>query len=302
MMRVFDRHLAPVRAVAFSPIDPLVFSADESGAAFLWRSDNGEIVHTLVGAEGAIYSSAFSPNGEMLVTTGDNGAVVLWNPATGQEITRFSGHAGKVLAAAFSPDGQTLATAGDDRVVQLWNIASRTSRSPLPEFAGPVNSIAFSPNGRLLATASYDEYLACPEPGISEAKPDLPAGRLVKLWDVETGKELSLAAGHTKQVTDLAFTSDGSRLISASCDGAILTRRVDNGTLESSIRNVELEPIRAIAINSRGESILTGGDDAVLRTWQSLDDLLEQADSLNQRQPKAYRAEERRRYFSTIEP
>ncbi|MBK6431381.1 MAG: hypothetical protein IPF85_11550 [Anaerolineae bacterium] len=107
-----------------------------------------------------------------------------------------------------------------------------------------MNSVVFSPNGRLLATASYDEYLACPEPGISESKPDLPAGRLVQLWDIETGKQLPLVAGHTRQVTGLAFTSDGSHLISVSCDGTILTRSVDDGTLESSIQNIELKPIR----------------------------------------------------------
>lgn len=296
VLRTFDRHLAPVTVVTFSPDGQLVLSADEAGAVLMWRADTGEIVHKLDGHEGAVYSAVFSPHGETLVTTGDNGDVILWDPATGREIERLPGYKGKVLASAFSPDGHTLATAGDDSTVRLWDIESRTPRTQLEGFPGPVNSVVFSPNGKLLATASHDEFLACSELDESESKPTLPSANLVQLWDIETGKQLPFSAGHTRQITGLAFSADGNHLISSSCDGTMLVRNVSNGTLESSVQNTELSPIRAFAISPVELTILTGGDDKVLRTWQSLDNLLEQADSLIQRQPKRYRAEERLRY------
>ena len=69
------------------------------------------------------------------------------------------------------------------------------------------------------------------------------------------------------------------------------------------MQNTDHNPIRALAISPFGQTILTGGDDKVLRSWRNLNNLMDQADSLIQRQPKRYRAEERRRYhFPTSLP
>src|SRR5438876_1028156 len=41
---------------------------------------------------------------------------------------------------------------------------------------------------------------------------------LVKVWDVETGKELRTLRGHSDRVDGLAFTADGRYLLTASWD------------------------------------------------------------------------------------
>src|SRR5205823_1831593 len=43
----------------------------------------------------------------------------------------------------------------------------------------------------------------------------------IRLWDVATGTQLSVLAGHAATVTTLAFEPDGARLVSASGDETV---------------------------------------------------------------------------------
>src|SRR5205085_1199280 len=58
-----------------------------------------------------------------------------------------------------------------------------------------INSLAFSVDGKILATAGDDDT--------------------IKLWDVETGRQLRTLAGHKWGVRTIAFSPDGETLVSA---------------------------------------------------------------------------------------
>jgi tetratricopeptide (TPR) repeat protein len=67
--------------------------------------------------------------------------------------------------------------------------------------------MAFSPDGRRLATASYD--------------------RTVKLWDMQTGRDVFTLVGHTAGVVSVAFSPDGNQIVTGGID---FTARVWNAT------------------------------------------------------------------------
>jgi WD40 repeat protein len=64
-----------------------------------------------------------------------------------------------------------------------------------------VYSIAFSPDGKYLASGSYD--------------------KTVKLWSVESQKEVTTLQGHSSYVKSVAFSPDGKYLASGSGDKTV---------------------------------------------------------------------------------
>ena len=121
-----------------------------------------------------------------------------WN-AAGQCLQIFEGHTGCVVALAFGPDGSELYLVSDDRSIRVWSSDSGALWTFDDWHTGNVLCLVFSPYGRL--------YLgACDE--------------TIRVWNTH-GKLLRILHGHSGPVTALAFHPDGSKLHSASSDGAV---------------------------------------------------------------------------------
>lgn len=84
---------------------------------------------------------------------------------------------------------------------------SPVSASEKPEIfvqlghSGNVSSVAFSPDGKYILSGSDDKTL--------------------KLWDIETGKEIRTFAGHANSITSVAFSPDGRYALSGSWDNTL---------------------------------------------------------------------------------
>lgn len=80
-----------------------------------------------------------------------------------------------------------------------------------------ITSLKFSPDGGLLASACESHWNTMGElSDVLEA-----ADKLVKLWNAYTGEYLRTLQGHTHGVNDIAWSSDGSHIASASDDKTI---------------------------------------------------------------------------------
>ena len=129
---------------------------------------------------------AFSPDGRYLVTGRATGPCRSGTRTTGRQVGTLGTHDRPVRGVVFSRDGRHLASASGDGEVKLWD-ATRLRRDgrdgrPLRTLSsarspGVCLNVAFSPDGRRLATGGE--------------------GNTVKIWDVETGKELRKPSGDT---------------------------------------------------------------------------------------------------------
>ncbi|HYT88598.1 MAG TPA: PQQ-binding-like beta-propeller repeat protein [Gemmataceae bacterium] len=163
-----------------------------------------------------------------------------------------------IESAAFAPDGKSLSVLTGAREKQLWLFDVATGRTirrvTLPE--GPRDH-ALTPDGRFLAVRTFYQRQADPnkagarnfaEIHVLDAATGKPVwktdskqefgsmalsadGKLlaggteafgeggdVFVWDLATGKQLLVLKGHLTPVSQLAFSTDGKRLLSASHD------------------------------------------------------------------------------------
>jgi tetratricopeptide (TPR) repeat protein len=94
-------------------------------------------------------------------------------------------------------------------------------------------------------------------------------GTVVYLSDPRTGEEVAPPLGHEARVTFAQFSPDGSRLLTASQDGAV--RMWDAGTgrpLTPPLRHGRA--VSGAAVSPDGSRVITASDDGTVRVWDGV--------------------------------
>jgi cytochrome c len=110
---------------------------------------------------------------------------------------------------------------------------------------GRVAGVAVAPDGRVAASAAWD--------------------RTVRLWDLETGRQVTELTGHAGNVNAVAFTPDGGRVVSAGEDGTVRVWDRTDGR-EVVVLGGGL-PVNALALTPDGGHVVAGGIDGRVRVW-----------------------------------
>jgi WD40 repeat protein/tRNA A-37 threonylcarbamoyl transferase component Bud32 len=276
---LFRGHSATVLSVAFSPDGKRVASAggpdgfavynapdnafkrnNGLSEAMVWDSVTGQIVLGLSGHSRPVTAIAFSPDGKRLVTASRDGTARVWDALTGAEKLAFRGHAGAVTSAAFSPDGTRVVSTGVDRAVRVWDAKTGQELVAYWGHQLPVHHAAFSPDGRRVASANpVSINLFGPQGrGTHPGK--------VKVWDAATGRELFTLRGHSGPVTSVAFSPDGSRLVSASEDGTLKIWDAVAGP-ETSVRATGSARVSCETFHSAGKRLGLARLDGAVEVW-----------------------------------
>jgi predicted dehydrogenase/sugar lactone lactonase YvrE len=230
-------HTGYVTGVAFSPDGKRVVSACEDGQGRIWNVADGKAVHVLRGDPSIpMLAIAFSPDGKRLATAaGDEtrvtlpGEVKVWDAATGKELRSFHNHHQAATGVAFSPDGKWLASTGFDKRVILYDLARGKATSFFDGHTRPTNAVLFGLDGKTLASAAGGR-----QQGDNE----------VKIWERETGKELTTFGVHGEKVDALALSADGSLLASGGYDKKVFVFNV-KGMLGGTAASAKSVPMVA---------------------------------------------------------
>lgn len=81
---------------------------------------------------------------------------------------------------------------------------------------------------------------------------------------------LHILQGHTDDITDVAFSPDGSLLASSSMDGEIRLWRTADGGLERILRGHQ-DQVLSLDFSPDGSMLLSGSDDRTARMWRVAD-------------------------------
>jgi len=105
---------------AFSPDGKLVATAVVTGAALVWDTGDGHLVHRILGHYRGVNGVAFSPDGTLLATAGLDGLIKLWNTVDWSLRRTLQGHRSSVTDVAFGPRGDLLVSSSSDQAVKIW--------------------------------------------------------------------------------------------------------------------------------------------------------------------------------------
>ena len=88
------------------------------------------------------------------------------------------------------------------------------------------------------------------------------------MWDATSGEELKSLAGHTDAVLSVAFSPDGSRIISGSYDNTV---RVWDATSGEELRSLagHTDRVWSVAFSPDGSRIVSGSSDQTVRVWDA---------------------------------
>jgi WD40 repeat protein len=176
----------------------------------LLDAQSGEEVESFIGHEGAVTSLAFSRDGAFILSGGDDGAARLWEIGAGRARFHWAavkdgeGKSQGYSSARFSPDGELLAAICSDRSARVWDLRAGVQRSGLRGHTATINAIAFSPDGASLASCAGER-----PPAHARFQAHDPKDTTTRVWDVETGAQTAVLAGHVGAVLDVAVSPDG---------------------------------------------------------------------------------------------
>ncbi|MDE0682738.1 MAG: sigma-70 family RNA polymerase sigma factor, partial [Candidatus Poribacteria bacterium] len=220
-----------VLAVAFSPDGTRLASGSTDMTVRLWNTTGGKDSMTLQKHTGPTNVLAFSPDGKMLASGSTDKTVQLWNTTTGEPLTTLTGHINGITALAFSPDGRTLVSGSTDGTIRFWQTATGDPADTL--IAGHtqfIKAATFFPDRR--GEVTLKKSAETPKQKPSSKNPLLVSAAFngeITFWDVETSQRrgevtspLRQNSGHRDWYSAVAFSPDGTKLVSAAADGTIV--------------------------------------------------------------------------------
>jgi WD40 repeat protein len=252
-----------VYSLAITPDNKIVSTGDWNDKTIrIWDLENdGREIKKLEGHTSDIDSLAITPDGKKIVSGSADKRIRVWDVETGKEIKTLEGHMDGVSTVAITPDGKKIVSARDD-IIRVWDLESGNEITEvqvptpiydnLPAFIDPPPAsavVAITPDGKKIVSGSADKR--------------------IRVWDVETGKEIKTLEGHMDGVSTVAITPDGKKIVSGSWDFTIRVWDLENDDGSNKVKTLEGHRgvIDSIAITPDGKKIVSGSQDNTIRVW-----------------------------------
>jgi WD40 repeat protein/mono/diheme cytochrome c family protein len=210
-----------------------------------------------------ITAMAFSPDGSLLLVGGYH-EVLVWNTADGSLARRIKNVGQRVHAIVFLADKKTIAVGGGE--------PGRNGEVRLMDFeTGQLKGVIGRTSDVVLDLAVQPIVVAAGEP----AKADQPtinelaiasADGLIRIVDTGSMAEVRTIANHADWVTAIAWSDDGTRLVSGSRDKSAKVFDAKNGELLVSYSG-HAAAVRGVAFLPDGKQVVSTGSDKKLHRW-----------------------------------
>jgi WD40 repeat protein len=278
VVQTLSAHQGAIKGLSISPEGGRLASVDDRGAVVCWDLRAGEPLMAFAHSspkrgdplKGATSVRLLSD--ESLITTSESGTAKRWGiEGHWADWLTLPNHEDRVLALDFHPDGTLLAVGSGEPTrggqLTIWE----TGKGLLVRRIGQAHSdsvygVRFSPNGAKLASASAD--------------------KLLKVFEVASGRELHSMEGHTSQVLAVDWSADGKQLVSGGADDLLKFWDAETGESLRTSQPVGKQftslrwprgpggPLVATASGDREVRFWNPSNAQVTRTFQGPDDFV----------------------------
>ena len=276
-------HINGIAALAFSPDGETLASASADGTVRFWNTENGDPISTpITGHTERVKAVAFSDGGSTLASVAFNGIIAFWDVETSKKSnSQVAGHRDMFTTLTLSPDSTKLASVGadghvifgfasswrPDSLIRLTEASTGNEIMTLTDRMNP-SHLTFSPDGKTVAFGSLGKIrLWNTETGISLDIPllDQDEGHQVPGHDHGNGA-VAIPRGmrphQMPTISALAFSPDGTRIVSATMEGQIQMWDAEMGIELTSL--VEQDPDGAeYEVKDGGMTVTTSYKDPI---------------------------------------
>ena len=206
---------------------------------------------------------SFSPNGKNLAAVTQMSSFRIWDLASGINIKTIDQDIGEAQALSYSQDGYCFGVSRSSKGATSWNCATfwKDQEQQIDllceEPRADIFISAVSSDTKIVATGGYDKK--------------------VYLWDRATQKLVNTLYGHTGSILNLAFSSDGTHLVSTGGtevekkekDGVVYFYSLEDGQSDQTARVWHIEKgteIATLTHFSKVKTIVFSPDSTYLAT------------------------------------
>jgi WD40 repeat protein len=281
-LRILGKVAGKILSVAISPDGRYALSGGEDRLVHLWDVENSQELFAFPGHLSYVTTVAFSPDGRYALSGGHDQALRLWDVEAQKAVPVVNRHAGLIRCVAFDPfatssngkekELRALSCSSEDGTMRLWNVKKGRDPHRWKPPRAAVWSVAWGPAPSTLppvANAGGPAHPGSPRGDGQKVRGSLAlvgsSDGMVRLWDVESWRELRQFPGHKAAVTSVAISPDGRRALTGSEDFTIRLWDLESG---EELRRFTRETIVAtVAFSPDGRRALSGEFDRNLHLW-----------------------------------
>jgi WD40 repeat protein len=150
-----------------------------------------------------------------------------------------------LFGAMITPD-QKSAVIIDGAHLRLMDLDKGTGRAVSDKLPDHIAGLDVSPDGSLAVTGCLD--------------------KIVRVWDLKTGKEVARFTGHTGGLHAVRFLEGGKQVVSAGVDKRLYVWDSRTGKEVYHLDGHD-KGINSLAVTPDGKTLVSGGVDQTLRVW-----------------------------------
>ena len=201
-----DAHVGGVTAIGVAVGQHFFVTGGVKGEVRVWDARSRRLISTLKEHCQAVVGVECLGDDVHVVSASRDRSIITWDLVRERRVAQHTQRVGSInafeLHRADGRDATRMVSVGQDRSLSFWDLMEDRALQVVPgAHAQECTCAALSPLG-VLATGSKDQS--------------------VKLWDFETGALLAAEHAHCEAVRAVAFSRDGSTLVSGGDDGIVM--------------------------------------------------------------------------------